>query len=234
VRRRLFIVVAGLALALCGAAVAALPAQLQFDAKDQAWAKNMLLGRFELESTWEDMPGNGEGGDPRDNAFCPPELSPDESDLTITGGNYAGYTRTDGGALAFSSSTVWLTAEHAQADWDRTVQPQLLNCVAASLASASTKKVKVVITKKTTLSFPAIAPRTAAYRVAIAYKSTKKVRGKKRTISMPATFELVLLGNGRATLQLGFLAFNKVPIGDASKTRALVSLARRLQYDPKH
>ena len=233
-RRRILIVVAALALAVCGAAVAALPAQLQFDEKDQAWAKNMLLAQYDLEAVWQDMPGNGEAGDPRDNAFCPPEVSPDESDLVITGGNYASFARTDGGALAFSSSTVWQTAEHAQADWDRTVQPQLLNCVAAGLRSASTKKVKLVVTKTTALSLPAIAPRTAAYRFSLAYKSTRKVRGKKRTVSLPATFELVLLGNGRASLQIGFLAFNKVPIGAASKERTLVKLARKLQYDPKH
>jgi hypothetical protein len=233
VRRRTFIVTAVLALALCSAAAAALPAQLQFDETDQAWAKTILIGKLDLDSTWDLMPGSGDGGDPRDNSFCPPELGPDESDLTITGGNYASLARVDGGALAISTSTVWQTLEQAQADWDRTVQPQLLSCAAAGLTSASTKKVKLVVTKKGSLAFPALAQRNAAYRISLAYRTTRKVHGKKRTLSIPATFDLVLLGNGRATAQIGFLSFNKVPISAFAKQRASAALAGRLLLDPK-
>ena len=232
-RRRTFILTAVVALVLCGAAVAAAPAQLQFDEADQAWARSILIGKTDLDPTWEVMPGSGEGGDPRDNSFCPPELSPDESDLTITGGNYSSLARGDGGALALSSVTIWQTPEHAQADWDRTVQPPLLNCVAAGLSAASTKKVKLVVTKKGALTFPSLTQRTAAYRISLAYKTTRKVRGKKRTFSMPATFDLVLLSNGRATAQIGFLSFNKVPVSDFAKQKAAASLARRILIDPK-
>ena len=232
-RRRSFIVIAVLALALCSAAAAALPAQLQFDETDQAWAKNILMTKTDLDPAWDVMPGSGEGGDPRDNALCPPELSPDESDLTITGGNFASLARDDGGAIALSSSTVWQTPEHAQADWDRTVQPALLGCIAMGLQSMSTKKVRVVATKKSTLSFPSVTQRTAAYRVSLTYKTTRKVRGKKRTISVPATYDHVVLSNGRATVQLGFLFFNKVRVSDFAEQRAAASLVRRLLIDPK-
>jgi hypothetical protein len=233
-RRRVLAVAAVLALALSSAALAAgLPAQLQFDETDQSWAKTILVGKIDLDPTWELVPGSGEGGDPRDYNFCPPELGPDESDLTITGGNASTLVRSDGGALVLSSATVWQTAEHAQADWDRTVQPPLLNCVAAGLSASGTKKIKIVVTGKRTLAFPSLSQRTAAYRFSLAYKTTVKVRKKKRTITLPATFDLVLLSNGRATAQLGFLSFNKVPMTDFQKQRASMGLARRILIDPK-
>ncbi len=232
-RRRSVILVAVLALALSSAAAAALPAQLQFDEADQAWAKNILMGKVDLDPSWDVMPGSGEGGDPRDNTLCPPEASPDESDLTITGGNFASLVRDDGGAVVLSSSTIWQSPEQAQADWDRTVQPALLSCIAMGLQSLSTKKLKVVVTRKATLTFPTVTQRTAAYRVSLAYKMTRKVRGKKRTISAPATYDHVVLSNGRATVQLGFLSFNKVRVSDFAEQRAVASLARRLLIDPK-
>ena len=233
--RRALAATAVAALVVCGAAVAAsLPPQLQFDATDQTWAQTLIVSERDLDHTWEIAPGSGEAGDPRDNALCPAPVGPDESDLTITAGNSSSAVRRDGGALVASAATIWQTPEHAQADWDRTNQPSLLGCVAAGLAASSTKKMKLVVTGKRPLAFPAVAPRTAAYRFAIAYKTTRKVRGKRRTISMPATFDLVLLGSGRASAQLIFLSFNKVPIGEASEQRAALSVARRLVRDPKN
>lgn len=232
-RRRSFIAIAVLALALCSAAAAAIPAQLQFDETDQAWAKSILLGKLDLDPSWELMPGSGEGGDPRDNSLCPPELSPDESDLTITGGNFASLSRNDGGAVVLSSSTIWRSTEQAQADWDRTMQPALVGCIAAGLQSLSTKKLRIVVTKRSTLSFASVTQRTTAYRISLAYKATRKIRGKKRTISVPATYDHVVLSNGRATAQLGFLYFNKVRVSDFAEVRAASSLARRLLIDPK-
>ena len=128
--------------------------------------------------------------------------------------------------------TVWKTPEHAQADWDRTVQPPLLGCVSATLTSASTKKIRLVVTGKHALTYPALAQRTAAYRFSLSYRTTRTVHKKKKTVSVPATFDLVLFGNGRATAALGMLSFNKVPLSDLSKQGLASAVAGRMATDP--
>jgi len=219
------------ALAVCTAAAAAADPQLAIDPADQAWAQSIVPSSTDLGSTWQPLPGDP-AGDPRTNAICSGQMGPDESDLTISGGSSSDFTREDGGAVVVSSVTVWKTADYAQADWDRTVQPPLLGCVSASLTSASTKKVRVVVTGKRAFTFPALGQRTAAYRFFLAYRTTKTVKKKRKTISVPATFDLVLFGNGRATAALGMLSFNKVPLSDLSKQGLASAVAGRMATDP--
>jgi hypothetical protein len=140
--------------------------------------------------------------------------------------------RADGGALVAATATIWQTAEQAQADWDRTIQPSLLTCIAADLASASTKKIKLVVTAKRELTYPALAPRTAAYRFSILYKTTVKTKKRRKTRSAPATFDLVVVGNGRATAWLATLSFNRTPLSDSSKQALASMLAKRMATDP--
>ncbi len=220
-------------LVLSGTASAApVEPQLQIDPADQSWAQSILPSTYDFGSTWQALPGDI-AGDPRDNAICPAPLGPDESDLTITGGSSSDFVREDGGAVVVSAVTVWQTSAHAQADWDRTVQPALLSCVSASLTSSSTKKIKLVVTGKRALTYPALAQRTAAYRFSLAYRTTKKVKKKRKTISMPATFDLVILGSGRATAMLGMLSFNRVPLSEGSKQTLASTVATRIARDPK-
>jgi len=89
------------------------------------------------------------------------------------------------------------------------------------------------VTGKSSLTFPALGQRTAAYRFSLAYRTTKKVRKKRKTISVPATFDLVLFGNGRVTAALGMLSFDKVPLSDASKQALATAVAGRMSTDPK-
>lgn len=226
---RTLLVVALVSLVLASPAGAATEPQLELDPVDQTWAESILLNAGDLGPTWRSLPSGG-NGDPRENAICP--LGPDESDLTITGGNTSDFARVDGGALVASAVTIWKSAEHAQADWDRTVQPPLLSCVAAGLTSASTKKVRLVVTAKRALEYPAVAPRTAAYRFSIAYKMTVKTKKKRKTVSVPATFDLVILGNGRASALLATLSFNKVPLREGSKQAFAAAMAKRMAIDP--
>jgi hypothetical protein len=216
-------------LVLASSAAASTDAQLQFDPVDQTWAETILLSETDLGPHWRSLPDSF-SGDPRENSICP--AGPDESDLTITGGNAADFVRADGGAIIASTVMIWQTAEQAQADWDRTVQPSLLTCVAAGLRSASTKKIKLVVTGKRTLAYPAIAPRTAAYRFSIAYRTTVTRNKKRRVVSTPATFDLIVLGNGRASASLATLSFNKMPLSERSKQSYASMLAKRMAADP--
>jgi hypothetical protein len=229
--RRALLVAAVVSLVLASpASAAASEPQLQIVPADQTWAESILLTSTDLGAAWQSLPGSS-GGDPRENSICA-EPGPDESDLTITAGGTSDFVRADGGALVASTATIWQTAEQAQADWDRTIQPSLLTCVAADLASASTKKIKLVVTAKRELAYSAVAPRTAAYRFSIVYKTTVKIKKRRKTRSAPATFDLVVLGNGRATAWLATLSFNRTPLSDSSKQALASMLAKRMVTDP--
>jgi hypothetical protein len=225
---RSFVVVALAALVVASPAAASTDPQLLFDPVDQAWAEAIILDDRDVGLTWRSMESD-RSGDPRDHAVCPGVA--DESDLTITGGNASDFVRADGGAFLMSSVTIWQSPEQAQADWDRSLQP-LLTCVADGLRSASTKKIKVVVTGKRALSYPALAPRTAAFRFSIAYRTTVKTKKKRRIVSVGATFDVIMVGNGRATAVLALLAFNKVPVSDAAKLSYAAKLAKRMTVDP--
>ena len=88
-------------------------------------------------------------------------------------------------------------------------------------------------TDTSALTFPAFAQRTAAYRFSLAYKTTRTVKKKRKTISVPATFDLIMLGHGRATAMLGMLSFNKTPLSEVSKQTLSNTVARRMATDPK-
>jgi hypothetical protein len=231
--RVLLVVVLG-TLALAGTAGAAsTDPQVQIAPADQAWAETMLLTSRDLGGGWNAVSPGGSGGssDASGSALCP-GFNPNESDLVVTGGSSSpNFTRADG-AFASSAATIWQTAEHAQADWDRLVQPPLLNCLASAISAGSSKKVKIVVRSKQPLAFPAVAPRTAAYRLALSFKASVKVRGKLKKISLPATFDFVLLGSGRATGLLFFISFNAKPLSDGYKQSLALRMTQRMAQDP--
>ena len=133
--------------------------------------------------------------------------------------------------VASSGSTVWQTPEHAQADWDRMAQPQLLSCLSSALSAGSTKQLRIVIRAKKQLPFASVAPRTAAYRIAFAFQLSRKVKRKLKKTSLPATFDLVLVGNGRATGLLIFVALSK-PLTATYEQSVAQLVAQRLAKDP--
>jgi hypothetical protein len=51
-------------------------------------------------------------------------------------------------------------------------------------------------------------------------------------MSAPATFDLIIVGNGRATALLAMLSFNKVPLSGSSKQSFAGMLAKRMATDP--
>jgi hypothetical protein len=230
--RALFVaVIAGLALAGTAGAAATGP-QVQIAPADQAWAQSILLGTADLGAGWSALSnGGGDAGDASASMLCP-GFNPDESDLVVTGGSGSpNFMRRDG-AVVSSAATVWQTPEHAQADWDRMVQPQLLDCLGSAVTAGSTKKLRIVIRGKGQRQFPGVATRTTAYRLALSFRTSRKVKGKLKKIAVPATFDLVLLGNGRATGVLIFVFVNAKPISASYEQTVAGLMAQRLAKDP--
>jgi hypothetical protein len=230
-RRTLVAVLALLAIAGTAGAASTDP-QVQIAAADQAWAESVQLTTRDLGPGWSAASGGGgDAGDATGSGLCP-GFSPNEADLVLTGGSSSpNFIRNDG-AVASSAATVWQSAEHAQADWDRMVQPGLLSCLASAFSAGSTKKLRIVVRSKQQVPFPAVAPRTTAYRLGLVFQVSRKVRGKMHKTSVSARFDLVLLGNGRATGMLFFVAFNARPLTDAYKQSLAQLLAQRLATDP--
>lgn len=224
--------VALIALAFCGVAVGAATGDPQYQPApaDQSWADAIVLNAKDLGTGWRSSGSagtmTGAGGE---SATC---SGPDESDLVLTGGSYSpDFLRADG-AYVSSSAIVWQTAEQAQADWDRNVQPGLMGCLAAELQASSTQKVKVVVTSRRQLDWPALAPRSAAYRLSLVLKARIKVHKKWRNVSVRATADFIAVGTGRATAMLWTVSYDKQPLGDFSKQRYSIVMVRRMAVDP--
>jgi hypothetical protein len=223
--------VAGLALAGTAGAAATDP-QVQIAPADQAWAESILLGSSDLGTGWSALSGGGNQADDATASTLCAGFTPDESSLVVTGGSGSpDFMRSDG-AVVSSAATVWQTADHAQTDWNALAQPQLLDCLASAVAAGSTKKLKIVIRSKGQRQFPAVASRTAAYRLGLSFRTSRKVNGKLKKIAVPATFDLVLLGNGRATGMLIFVFVNAKPITAGTEQSVAGLMAQRLAKDP--
>ena len=223
---------AALTLAGTGGAATTDP-QLQIAAADQAWAESLLLTPADLGAGWQSVSEGGEGQatDATASALCP-GFNPNESDLVLTGGSSSGGYARGQNFVATSGSTVWQTAEHAQADWERMVQPQLLACMASAIAAGSTTTVKIVIRSKRQLPVAAFAPRAAAYRVAFAFHASRKVKGKVRKTSLRATLDVVLFGGGRATGVLFFVSLGAKPLATEYEQSVVQLMSQRLAKDP--
>jgi hypothetical protein len=59
-----------------------------------------------------------------------------------------------------------------------------------------------------------------------------KVRKKRRQITVPATFDFVALGNGRATAILYMAYLNAPPLTESYKQSLATLLAKRIATDP--
>lgn len=221
-----------IALAFCGVAVAAATGDPQYQPApaDRSWADAIILNATDLGTGWRSSGSAGSmTGEGANSATC---SGPDESDLILTGGSYSpDFVRADG-AYVSSSAIVWQTPEQAQADWDRNVQPGLMSCLAADLQASSTKQVKIVVTGRRQLEWPALAPRSAAYRLSLVLKARIKVHKKWRNVAVRATADFIVVGTGRATAMLWTMSYDKQPLSDFSKQRYSIVMVRRMAVDP--
>ncbi len=228
---RRFAAVAAAALAFCAAAVAATgDPQFQPAPVDQGWADSIVLGTKDVGAAWRSSGlGGSMDGSGGSSATC---SMPDESDLVLTGGSYSPDFLRGDGAFVSSSAVVWQTAEQAQADWDRSMQPAIMGCLAAGLQDSSTKRVKVIVTGRKQLPAPGIAARSVAYRLSLVLKANVKVRKKRRTVSVRATSDFIAVGTGRATAMLWTFSFNAQPLSDFNKQQYALLMVRRMTVDP--
>ena len=229
--RRLFLVpVAALVFCATAGAAATGDPQYQVVQADQDWANSIVLSASDMGSGWRQSSNDGatDGGSSGD-AAC---SSPDESDLIMTGGSSSpDFSRVDG-AYVSTSAVVWQTADQAQADWDRNVQAGLLSCLAASAEGASTKKVKVVVAGRAQLTWPALATRTAAFRLSLVFKTSVRVHKKLRKIAVRGTYDFVAVGTGRATALMWALSFDRSPLSDFNKQQWATLMVHRMAVDP--
>jgi hypothetical protein len=232
--RRLMSFAAGcLVLTFAGVAVAAsTDPQINIDPIDQAWADSIVLTPADVGKSWSADPASDGGStsddSSSDSTWCP-EGTPDQSDLIATGGVSSSFKRAD--SSVSSIAIVWQTWDQAQADWDRTlaVMPAQLKCLTA-IFKGSTTGIKAVVTAKGPLAFPAVAPRTTAYRIRVVFHSTG--RAKKKRKQFTATLDTVVLGNGRASAWIFLDWFNSKPLTGAYERSLAEKMAARMATDP--
>jgi hypothetical protein len=220
------------ALAFCGVAAAAATKapQYQLASADQSWAESIVVTSKDVGAGWSRSGTIGPiTGADDESATC---SVPDESDLVLTGGSYSPDFFRNDGAYVSSSAMVWQTAEQAQADWDRHIQPGLLSCLAADLQASSTKRIKVRVTSRRQLAWPSMADRSAVFRLSVLLTATVKANKTTRKVSARATADFIAVGTGRATAMLATLSFNRQPLGDFNKQQLAMLMARRTAADP--
>ena len=193
---------------------------------DQARAKAMLLTRGDLGAGWRASATSGGRGDDVD--FRCPGYQPDESDLTLTGdATSPDFELATGGTFSFVSSiaSVYATAPQAKASWARVVKPGLVRCFVQLLEDevgaqqqGQGNPLELRITASGRVAFPAVAPRTSAYRI-----SGVITQGQ---LTIPMHLGIVLLGSGRANG--GFIAVSLLkPFPRATEVRlARITAAR--------
>jgi hypothetical protein len=200
-----------LALACAGVAFAANgQPRKQHTAADMAKARSVVLRAADFGAGWKSSPSSPDSGTPRCKGFAP-----DESDLVETGS--ADSPEFEKGLRYVSSSAaVFKTAAQAQASWNRVVKPGLLDCLGSLFdkgASGSSVTIKVV--GKSTLAFPRLAPRAAAYRLSFAAKS--------QGLTLRGAVDLILLGKGRIDALMISVAFGTPPLADERRLAGLIA-----------
>jgi hypothetical protein len=218
--RRLGALAAAFLLSLVGAAEAAERHTFRITSADQTAARAIGLrtSDFAGNAGWKGGPTER---DP-DGAITCPNLRPRLADLVVTGAAASSFQY---GGVVHVGSEVWLmrTARMAALDWQRIVaKPGYIRCHRAMLSRELERGQKLVSLRK--LSFPRVAPRTAAYRAVIRVRAAN---GK----AVRVLNDVVLLDHGRTEISLSLtapysLARAAVPV-EARLARAMLRRAAR-------
>ena len=172
---------------------------------DQAKAKAMLLVRSDLATGWikTSTPDSG------DDITCA-GFDPDLSDLTLTGKGRSQFTNRAAGANVFSYVSLYATPAQARSAWSRVIKPALARCLAHVIErGVAGQGVDVAFTKQGRVAFPAVAPRTAAFRIVAV------ISAPQSTVKVPVAVDLVVLGRGRSEVVLAAMAAGKgIPAAD--------------------
>lgn len=144
---------------------------------------------------------------------------PDGSDLTLTGDAESEFERSGGFPSVLSYADVYATAKDAAAAWSRTVKPALARCLAQFFQNeVSEPGTKVTVVNYGRITFPRLAPRTAAFRINVKMAVTQS----GQTVTVPLTLHIIVVGRGRA--EAGFLTFAPSPGVAAADLRAFAKL----------
>jgi hypothetical protein len=160
-------------------------------AADERIAAAVVLKRADFTTGWKRTPGSpGDGGH-----FDCPGYDPDGSDLVRTGEAEADFEHIQGFPAVFSFANVFKSRAHAAASWTRGVKPAMATCLATVLQRGlQSEGMKVAVSGRGAIAFPKVAPRTAAYRIALQVT----VNADGRTSRVPMTMHVIALGRGRA------------------------------------
>jgi hypothetical protein len=186
--------------------------------KGNALAKSIVLKRADLS------PGFTQRKRPDDDLPAGVRCGAlDESDLTITGEaespdfqlNQPGLYVTVG-----STANVYRTLKDATASWNRGASAKTATCFAdiVRLGAPRGQNVKIVSAKR--LSFPKVAPKTAAFRVV----ATLTLSGNQR---VRAYIDAIILQNGRVQSGVVFTSLGR-PVGQADEVGIAALVAGRL------
>jgi len=213
------IVAALLALAVVQAAAAANgEPRKALTAKGNAAARSIVLKRADLSPGFtqrtrpdEDLPAGVRCG------------ALDESDLTITGeAQSPDFQFTQPGIFVTVGSTanVYRTLKDANESWKRGTSSKTATCFAdiVRLGAPRGQNVKIVSAKR--LSFPKVAPKTAAFRVV----ATLTLSGNQR---VRAYIDAIILQNGRVQSGIVFTSLGR-PVGQADEVGLAGLVAGRL------
>jgi hypothetical protein len=205
VRRRLAaLLLAVLAVpALALAAADGEPPKEKLTAADRAKARSIVLKPTDFAPGWKRVPSSAGGDDELECSF----FDPDGSDLTLSGKAEAEFERQGGIPSVLSYADVYATAANASTAWTRTITPALARCIAEVFRKEASADpgTKVTILKHGPISFPKVAPRTAAYRVALRVSVTDA----GETATLPLTIHIVAVGRGRG--EAGLLTIAPTP-----------------------
>ena len=188
----------------------------QITPADERKAASVVLKRADLAAGWKrtSSPSTSD-----DDISCP-YYKPNGSDLILTGDAESEFEQQGGFPSVYTYADVYKTPKDAAASWTRTVKPALARCVGDFFKkeAASDPSTKVTVLKAGAIAFPKVAPRTAAYRIAVKLAVT----ANGQTQNVPLTLHMVVVGRGRA--EAGLLTFAAAPGVGAADLRSFGKL----------
>jgi hypothetical protein len=110
--------------------------------------------------------------------------------------------------------------------------PALIDCFASIFETVSTRAVTASVTSKGVVPIPAVAPRTAAYRIKIRFKPAVRGKMKKKIPPWVVSMDFVLLGNGRTSVFLLMNSAGGRTFSPAFEQSLAAKLAARMTLDP--
>ena len=187
--------------------------------KDQAAATSIVLKRSDLGAGFTATKRPQDEPIPK-GARCD---GLDEGDLTVTGdANSPDFRLATGGVFVTvgSSAHIYRTLGEANTSWRRGTSKKTLTCLGdiVRLSAAPGQKISIVSSKQ--VAFPALAPKTSAYRVVV----TIAAGGNQR---VRAYVDAIVLQRGKIQSVLLFTSLGR-PIAQAERTALAAVVAGRM------